>query len=63
MIDGTLFEKLVRMFGIYDHDCVLSVSLQEYIARRMRRNKLPFGGIQVISRHVYEFNLTEISNS
>ena len=49
MIDGRLFDKLVRTSTLSYHDRMPADFLrtQEYVARKLRKNELPFGGIQV----------------
>ena len=52
MIDSVLFDKLVCIRPVTNSPCTLNVSNQEYIARRVRKNKHPFGGIQVSCPHL-----------
>lgn len=47
MIDGELFDKLVCIFLCSKIDFLKLKTLQEYIARIVRGNSVPFGGIQV----------------
>ena len=51
MIDSVLFDKLVRIRPVTNSSCALNISDQEYIARGVRGNELPFGGIQVSRPH------------
>ena len=51
MIDAALFDKLVRIHPVADSSCVPNVSIQESIARMVRHNDRPFGGIQVSRLH------------
>jgi hypothetical protein len=46
MIDGTLFDKLVRVLKMSGGP-LRSPDVQEEVARLMRKNDQPFGGIQV----------------
>ena len=52
MIDSVLFDKLVRILPTANSPCTLKISNQECVARGVRENKLPFGGIQV-SRPIF----------
>lgn len=45
MIDGHLFDKLVSGFLCFA--AVELINFQEYVARAVRKNSAPFGGIQV----------------
>jgi len=54
MLDGELFDKLVSIRDVFRNK-IHQFPLQEQIARRMRNNNLPFGGIQV-SAIVFEGN-------
>jgi hypothetical protein len=47
MIDGTFFDKLVSGSSASGAQSLTSRFWQEEIARIMRKNKHPFGGIQV----------------
>jgi hypothetical protein len=47
MIDGDLFDKLVSYTTKNSNVTLHSHWLQECIARRVRKNEAPFGGIQV----------------
>ena len=48
MIDGRLFDKLVSCpSSTFRLPRRLMLTFQEYIARTLRRNNYPFGGIQV----------------
>lgn len=49
MIDGVLFDKLVSPSLRWSSEHVLNQLFQEYIARALRRDEAPFGGIQVNS--------------
>lgn len=52
MIDGTLFDKLVCfriLLRLCGHRELIDGMNQEEIARIIRGNNLPFGGIQVIN--------------
>ena len=52
MIDAALFDKLVCTHPFADSPCTLNASNQECIARMVRNNKHPFGGIQVSRLHL-----------
>jgi hypothetical protein len=47
MIDSVFFDKLVSVCLDVTYHHALILALQEYIARQVRRNERPFGGIQV----------------
>lgn len=63
MLDGKLFDKLVRMLMLscffYDTD----QDNQEFVGRALRKNPKPFGGIQV-SRWsiIFQHSITEASS-
>ena len=48
MIDGRFFDKLVSIYSCAFFQPVLMFASQEYIARQVRENSRPFGGIQVV---------------
>lgn len=54
MIDSALFDKLVRAHPVANSSCALNVSIQECIARMVRQNDRPFGGIQVSRLQIRE---------
>ena len=54
MIDAVLFDKLVSAHLLASYQHVLSLASQEYIARQLRDQDKPFGGIQVI---IWQLNL------
>ena len=47
MIDAGLFDKLVGVHPFTISVCALTVYYQELVARGVRENDRPFGGIQV----------------
>jgi len=47
MVDGELFDKLGKMIMIFGSSSVYLISLSENIARIVRQDDRPFGGIQV----------------
>ena len=58
MIDAVLFDKLVCILSVTNPFRTLNVSNQEYLARGVRKNELPFGGIQVSRLHLHRLNIT-----
>ena len=54
MIDALLFDKLVSAVLLASCRHPLSLASQEYIARQLRDQDKPFGGIQVI---IWQSNL------
>ena len=48
MIDGNFFNKLVSIYPVVLFQPVFMLTSQEYIARQVREDDRPFGGIQVI---------------
>ena len=52
MIDADLFDKLVGTRLITGSACTLTIHNQEFIARGIRKDKRPFGGIQVSRPHL-----------
>ena len=48
MIDGNFFNKLVSIYPAVLFQPVFMLASQEYIARQVREDDRPFGGIQVI---------------
>ena len=53
MIDSGLFDKLVCIYPVTNSSYALNAPNQEHIARMVRGNELPFGGIQVSRSHLH----------
>jgi ATP-dependent DNA helicase PIF1 len=58
MIDAVLFDKLVCILSVTNPFRTLNVSNQECLARGVRENDLPFGGIQVSRHHLRRLSIT-----
>lgn len=52
MIDSALFDKLVRIRFVTGSVSTLTTFNQEFVARGVRENEAPFGGIQVSLPHL-----------
>ena len=62
MIDADLFDKLVGVHLVTGSVCTLTTHNQEFIARGVREDKRPFGGIQVSRPHQAHRGLCESSS-